>query len=315
MTLVAAIPCQGDSWVILADSQESHGDLQTPVEKLLVQRSPNLHFAFAAAGNSGELIDELGMRLAAAVRQLKTAKRPVIAATLEQTLTAFYGSPMVVNHPATSDDKRIDGVVCVTGPNGVQTFRCLATRLIADPPRFMTGMYYPLHEAALARFYRDKLPTYQAVLLGLHLFWLAEPSLAVGGKVAVAIAEGWTIRTLPTTVVQQAQARVVRFMQATDDLFLACADTALSSPEFSARLETFSAEIDRLRKEVVQEEAERIMADPNCLDNYSPLPVTPGIRITKHQDGRVTFRENTPQEDADDVQRQEPDDEPTPADE
>jgi 20S proteasome alpha/beta subunit len=290
MTLIAALPCAEGSVVLLADSQETHGDLKASVEKLVVKKVTDwLLFAYAGAG-TGELVDALGEAIEAALAARMPLSTDAVEDVVRQAVVDFHGSPEFRNNPADAADKRIEGFACVMtpGPMGPQLFEIRSTRVVRGPGRFVAGMHYPFYMAILNRLHHPDMSVQQAVLVGLLLFATAHTSNYVGGDTNVAVAGNGGIRRIENEVVRDLHNRVEQFLGLTDRLFLGSVDTSVSRHQFEQQLSTFTTAVTDLRDRAMVVEATR---DVDSNWKYrSPYPALPaGAPVTIWNDtGRVT---------------------------
>lgn len=279
MTLIAALPCAENAVVLFSDSQETYGDghdgQKTHVNKLIIERLKWMSFAYAAAGGVGELVDGLGDAIKAAIAVMNPeSDKHRIEATVRQAVIAYHASDEMKLHQSPVEDRRIEGFVCVSDAESVShLFRIRSTVVTASPKRFAAGSYPPIYELVLDRFYRPDMPVQQAVLLGLHLFAIAETSNYIGGKISVAVAWNGRILRIADDVITDLKNRVDQFLTLTDSLYLACADTSLTKAQFRNQLEAFTSDVEKLRAQEVTAEAWRDVASE--WDYRSPYPALP----------------------------------------
>jgi hypothetical protein len=141
------------------------------------------------------------------------------------------------------------------------------------------------------RLYRPNLEATQAILLGVHLFSVAQNSLYISRPTQVVIVHRDGIQVEDADYISDLESRLESYDNALANLFLACPDTSMSREEFKKLLTEFWRYVMELREHyhgtVLGKELFRGMFDPDWKRNpVSRLPPDDRIDRTEAEEGK-----------------------------
>lgn len=185
MTLGAAIRCNGGV-VLCADSQESVGEFQYPVEKLRLRPTSFEVIGIVGSGRSGiadMIADELERSLEGGYDDIPSYKERV-----EDTLTRLYKDVLAV-YPGTDEVRHVDTLVAVRPINleYVGLFKCEANAVSNVQDFEIIGMGKVVRYEMQQLYRKKQMTMRQGVAAAIHILRTAGMSLhVVGGKSSIA---------------------------------------------------------------------------------------------------------------------------------
>jgi hypothetical protein len=121
----------------------------------------------------------------------------------------------------------------------------------------------------------------QAVMVAAYLVAQSKQfDTGVGGNTSIVVITPHGAFAQAPHYVALAEKRVGEFIRRTDELFLACADTALSTADLTSTLEQFSSGALKLHKQQIAETVREMLAHGiNMVNDAVPI-APPGTLIT-----------------------------------
>ncbi len=287
MTLIVGMSCSG-GLVICSDTQETQGDQRVGVDKLVPFTAGDCQFVVAGSGH-GELIDSFSPVLAKALAALgEDPSMEAVDSKIEHTLKGFYYSDVAVC-PAPPEDKQIKLLIAVSLPerNACRMWVSENIRLRRIETFEVIGYAEALYVQSLKKLYKNSLSLAQGVLIGVNVLTLAEEtSIYIKSPFSVAVVRGNSIAMEEKDYIEIIAERLRLYESHLNDLFLACADTAISPKSFEDLLGTVVGEIALLRKNHLDAAVERMLGIGlgKMVAPYAQIP--PGTFIRGLADGR-----------------------------
>ncbi len=147
--------------------------------------------------------------------------------------------------------------------------------------RAIIGYPTPYNIELLKRLHQESLPLPQGILVAVYLVAQSKKfDDGVGGETSIAVVTPTSVWIEAPHYVSQAEARIKRFMQLTDELFLRCADTELSMDELRAILEQFGEKALRLHREQIVEMVREMFSHGLNIGGDGLAHIPPGTVVT-----------------------------------
>lgn len=296
VTLLAAFRCQIEGHpgvVICADSQETCGDYRIEVKKLEAKSLGNYELIRCGAGNTSELIDGQVRAIEQNIpRWPASLSEEEIRVKLENLLRG-YNARHVLPFPAEPEDKKLKFVFCLRDKQSSNIYLWKASGTVILPVESYTllGWEEAVYDYEVRRLYRPNLEAAQAILLGVHLFSVAQNSLYISRPTQVIVVHRDGIEPEDATYISDLGSRVESYDNALANIFLACPDTSMPREEFKKLLTDFWRYVTELREHyygtVLGKELFRGFFDPNWKRNpVSRLPPDDIIDRTEEEEGK-----------------------------
>lgn len=252
MTLIAAFRCNAGGHpgvVICADSQETYGDFRVAVDKIVPRDGGNYDLIIGGSGNIAVLIDGQADAIEHSVKRwpAKLSEEDAMA-RLERVLISYNARH--VEHYPVSDEKypeyKVMGfLVCVRDRTTSQIYlwRTEATKVERVADYSLLGWQEAVYDYQVKWLYYRGLWTTQAILIGIHLFSVAQNSLYIGRptQVITVRADGMHVEKPEDIAVLEERMEV--FNRGLAKLVLACPDPSIRHDEFAGYLSTFENEV------------------------------------------------------------------------
>jgi 20S proteasome alpha/beta subunit len=242
MTLIAALPYQ-DGVVIAADSLEAVGDYKVGVDKIRPVQCGNWVVIFGGSGNDGPLIDVLEQRIQSAIRKHKKGD---IADTVRKEVLDFNKTELAA-HPAPPDNKRIEGILCITSMNGgtkPRLFLVSGSVILESDDCLLVGWDAALYKNLVKRTYSSAALVNQGVGLALELFRLANDTcMWVGGPTKLYVVTDSYVFEEEQEDIAAVEQRLTEVTKRLNDILRSCPDGTTHPRVLENQLDWFRHEI------------------------------------------------------------------------
>lgn len=252
MTLGAAIRC--DKGVVLcADSQESVGDYQYPVEKLVTHWGPCEAIAIIGSGRAGlvdMIAEELVGNLEGGYDALSDYKRIV-----KGTLTELYKNEIAA-YPAPLEEKHVDLIVAVKptdSPDGLLLLKCEGTAVSSIKWFEVIGAGRAVRYELESIYRRRFMTLRQGVVAAIHILRVASTALhIVGGTGSIAtMTYDGRLAVEPEWNVAQTDSFLWGVRRRIGQIMLHVGDGTMSSEEFAKAVTEFTDEATRAHEQMI----------------------------------------------------------------
>jgi len=267
MTLLAGIPSlnasKRNAFVMTADSQETlteydeHGqayEVRRTVQKIAPINIGNVQVVIAGSGDTALIlafIEKLKRKLQNS--QLSTVGEFVNLAELE--LMDFYQADVLASHGG-SFSLFIAAAFPSTGEFGAWQ-QCNVTLVPITEP-VLEGWAHRLYEAALDRVCGVELTTEQATLAGLYVLSVAEAtSNYVRGPMSVVVIDERGIQAEDAEYIKDMAERLTSYERKLGQIFLACANTTVETPDLEDLIDRFKREAVELHIKHMDEQGHK----------------------------------------------------------
>jgi hypothetical protein len=287
VTLIVNFPVSG-GFVIGADTKElveypdGQGGTYTQrrtVQKLRPESIGAYQIAIAGAGDA-RLVDAFSLKAQRAIANVAQPGASSLLTTLEAQLGDFYRNDVPLLQDA-GDFKLFIAYCCPTsGEHGVYISELTSLREADRQRPELIGWEHELYSKTAERVHRTTMSVSQGVLAALQVLTVAdETSDFIDEPFHVAVVRDNGIWMEPEDHISALTGRLRAFDNRMGQLFLACADTALSPQSFDEALANFGEESVLLHKQQLDDEIRRMLRAGLFTVN-SPYPhIPPGSVI------------------------------------
>ena len=237
MTLLAAFRCEiggHPGVVICADSQETSGDYRIEVKKLEAKSLGNYELIRCGAGNTAELIDGQVRAIEQNIPHWPALlSEEEIRLRLERLLLGF-NARHVVQFQAADEDKIFKFIFCLRDKQSTNIYlwKSSGTVILPVESYALLGWEEAVYDYEVRRLHRPDLTGAQAILLGIHLFSVAQNSLYISRPTQVVIVHHDGVHVEDAGYIRDLEARLWSYNNALANLFLACPDTSMPREDF-----------------------------------------------------------------------------------
>jgi len=256
VTLIPTFACDG-GFVIHADSEENCGTFRRAVQKITPRDMGQLRVVIAGSG-IGDLIDSFTAKLKERLDRDNASDVNEVKRLIDRRLPNFLNI-QVANFPCADDAKLHKFIVGAYAKTG--KFAVWASHndvLIPVTSYEMAGVEDKVYDHVMRRFYRPNMTFSQAILAGLYVLTVAEStSPYVRGPYQVAVISRHGIEMEKEENVRAMTERLSAYEQQINDLFIACANTRITVPEFEDLVDAFKITASTLHRDHIDQQATR----------------------------------------------------------
>lgn len=278
MTLIAAFKCS-DGAVICADSQETIGSYRRSVQKIEPMDCGNFQIAIGGSGENGDLIDGFVQRIKTNIQQAAIDTLSELEIKIHSELLDYRNNEISSYRPK---ERRMELIICCRSLKsiGYSLWRTKGARLVAIQQYELVGWDEYRYYDIVSRLYSQTMPMTQGVLLGLHLFTVAEEtSIYIKKPITIVLADGAGIWSEKSEFIKEMEKSVAEFSRTLDSLTLACPDVSISLEQFKEKLAQFEEKALKLRADYLQAIADQILRVGSPNQGYS----NPVVRLAPAQ--------------------------------
>jgi hypothetical protein len=306
VTLIAAFRCDADGHpgvVVCADSQETAGDYRVTVDKIKPRDAGNYDLIIGGSGSIAALIDGLANAVEARVTRWNAGLDEEAARLgIEDVLIAYHARHVThyPDDPSVPNYKCLRFIICVRDKATQQIYLWRTDGTTAERVEdwALLGWEEAAYHYEVKWLYYPRMWAGQAVLLGVHLFTVAQNSLYIGGPTQVIVVRDNGMHVQDPQDIRTLEERVSTFNKAIAELMLACPDATIHRDEFRGLLANFEDRVMQLREHYLGGAAarllERALSDPNYKGEAIPmLPLGTLVDVTADGQARIMSEEET----------------------
>jgi hypothetical protein len=271
MTLIAAIPSES-GFLFAADTRETVGDLRQPVRKLNAIPVGRRGVLLYGGAGDADLLDDFEELLRRALLKSRPGSLHEVADLIERRLRSFYRSE--IGDPQDVSFVPLFGV-SLPAKRACGAWIARRKRLLALRSWELLGLDYLFYKHVLRRLLPAKPTVAQAMLTALHVFETAG-STSTGIETVPDVfffnADGaWREKPVHVRAIQTS---LLVYERQLNDVFLACADTTVSTEQVKQQIEVFKNAAVGLHRAHIKATAERMFTHGANLPS-DPLPRVP----------------------------------------
>jgi hypothetical protein len=303
VTLIAAFRCDAGGHpavVFCADSQETVDNAyRVEVKKIKPRDAGEYELIVGGSGYIGPLIDGQADAIEQSVKHWPAGLDEEKARLrLEQVLIG-YNARHVKHYPVEvpkdcPEFKVMRSLVCLRDKitSQIYLWKTNATTAARVEDWELLGWEEAAYLYEVEWLYYPLMPAAQAMLLGLHLFTVAQNSLYIGGPTQAIVVNESGMHVQDPADISELEGRIKTFNRSLAQLFLACPDVSIHNDEFRGLLANFEDGVMRLREHYLEQTAiallDRTANDPNYTGDAFPQ-VPPGTMLARGPDGELTI--------------------------
>ena len=253
VTLLAAFRCEiggHPGVVICADSQETSENYRIEVKKLETKSLGNYDLIRCGAGNTAELIDGQVRAIEQNIPHWPASLGEEAIRLKLESLLLGYNARHISQFPAEQDDKKLKFIFCLRDrqSSNIYLWKSSGTVILPVESYTLLGWEEAVYDYEVRRLYRSDLTGAQAILLGIHLFSVAQNSLYISRPTQVVIVHHDGVHVEDAGYISDLEARLWSYNNALANVFLACPDTSMPREDFEELLTKFWRYVMGLRE-------------------------------------------------------------------